>query len=502
MASLNYTPAKNAYSRVFLIKRRARGDRAPSFQSCLIAGSVEQAFGDIERIECPDPEEYGGFIEVGTIRGAEERPTTSLSGRYASDIASELLQLAKIKCASDVQIHFGSCEDPSDFNSFTKAVVLEEAFLTNVSTDELGTLESGGQAAVNESADLAAKSWYEVLPLTFAERAGSVVTTEIVDVVYADKVGCGECEDEGDGCEKIYAVSLTAGGSPGTPADCVYSLDGGTTWYAEDVDGLSTNDADAIAVVGSYVAVFSNAAENLSYILKSDLDGTGPEGTWTQVATGFVASSGPNDAWSVGTKAFVVGDGGYVYATEDVTAGVSVIDAGVATASNLEAVHALSKEMALAGGASGALIYTNDGVTWAAAASSPTSATINAVWMKSQKEWWVGTADGYLYYTTDTGTTWTAKAFSGSGSGQVRDIAFATDSVMYIAHEDTGNTRGRLLRSYNGGYSFVVMPEGSGSLPLSDRITAIAACTNDSNAVVGVGLADDSSDGFVVLGQD
>lgn len=501
MASLDYTPAKNAYSRVFLIKRRARGDRAPSFQSCLIAGSVEQAFGDIERIECPDPEEYGSFIEVGTIRGAEERPTTSLTGRYASDIASELLQLAKIKCASDVQIHFGDCEDPSDFNNFSKAIVLEEAFLTNVSTDELGSLDSGGQAAINESADLAAASWYEVLPLKFSERAGSVVTTELVDVVFADKVGCGECEDEGDGCEKIYATTVTAAGSPGTPADCVYSLDNGVTWYAEDVDGLSTNDADAIAVVGDYVAIFSNAAEALYYLLKSDLDGTGAEGTWTEVTTGFVASSGPNDAWSVGTKAFIVGDGGYVYSTEDVTAGVTVLDAGVATASNLAAVHALSKTQAIAVGASGAVIYTYDGLTWSAAPSSPGAIALGTCWMKSKKEWWVGGASGSLYYTTDAGISWTQKAFSGSGAGTVHDIAFATNSVAYLSHA-TATPAGRILRSYDGGYSWIVLPEGSGSIPANDQVNALATCSNDPNIVIGVGLADDGSDGFVVKAQN
>ncbi len=500
MTSLNYTPAKNAYSRVFIIKRRARGDRAPAFQSCLIAGSIEQSFGDIEKIECPDPEEYGSFLEVGTIRGAEERPTTSLTGRYASDIASELLQLAKIKCASDVQIHFGACQDPSDFNSFDKAIVLEEAFLTSVSTDELGSLESGGQAAVNESADLAGKVWYEVLPLTFVERASSIANVEVIDVVYADKVGCGDCEDEGDGCEKIYAVTLTAGGSPGTPADCLYSLDGGTTWYAEDVDGLSTEDADAIAVVGNYVAVFSNSDETLSYILKSDLDGTGPEGTWVQVGTGVVAAKGPNDAWSVGTKAFIVGDGGYVYATEDVTAGVTVVDAGVATTEDLGAVHAISKQMAIAVGAAGAVVYTNDGTTWAASPSVPAAIILGACWMKSQKEWWVGGAGGALYYTTNAGISWTLKAFAGSGTGTVEDIAFATDSVMYVAHTTTTPT-GRILRSYNGGYSFVVMPEGSGSIPANEQINALAACKNDSNAVVGVGL-ETGTTGIIILGQD
>lgn len=501
MSSLSYTPAKNAYSRVFIIKRRARGDRAPTFQSCLIAGSVEQAFGDIERIECPDPDEYGGFIEVGTIRGAEERPTTSLSGRYASDVASDLLELARIKCAADVQIHFGTCEDPSDFNNFSKAVILEEAFLTNVSTDELGTLDSGGQAAVNESADLAAKNWYEVLPITFSERTPAAVTNQLMDVVLADKVSCGGCEDESDGCDKIYAVSKAAGGSPSTPADCVYSLDGGTSWFAEDVDGLGTDEPLAIAVIGDYVVVFNSTTAEHYYVLKSELDGVGAEAAWSSVASGYNASGQPNDAWSVGTKAFIVGAGGYIYSTEDATAGVDELDAGTATSEDLNAVHAVSKTMAIAGGANGALVYTTDGVTWSAAPSSPTAAAINAVWMKSAQEWWVGTATGYLYYTTDGGTTWVEKSFTGSGAGAIHDIAFATDSVMYVAHA-TAAPAGRILRSYNGGYSFNVLPEGAGSIPANDQVTALAACEDDVNLVIGVGLADDASDGFIVKGQD
>jgi len=495
--SLGYTPAKNAFSRVFLIKRQARGDRAPVFQACLIAGAIEQAFGDLERIECPDPDQYGGFIEVGSIRGAEEKPTTSLSGRYASDIASDLLQIAKTKQAADVQVHFGEAQNPGDFNSFSKAIVLEGAFITNVSTDEVGTLESGGQAAVNESADLASANWYEVLPLKFAERANALMTVEVVDVVFADNV-----DEESDGDEKIYAVTLTAGGSPGTPADCVYSIDGGVTWYAEDVDGLATDDADAIAVVNDVVAVFSNASASAFYLDKSELNGIGPEGTWTAVATGIVVSGEPNAAWSLGTKAFVVGDGGYVYATEDITAGLTVLDAGSATSEDLGDVHAAGTDMALAVGANGAVVYTLDGVTWTAPTASPVGAVVlTACWMKSATEWWVGDAAGQLWYTTDGGTTWSEKTFSGSGAGAVEDIEFASNSVVYLSHTNA-TPAGRVLRSYDGGYSWNIMPEGTGSIPANDQITALASTPNNVNIVIGVGLSDGGTVGIIIKGQN
>ncbi len=104
-----------------------------------------------------------------------------------------------------------------------------------------------------------------------------------------------------------------------------------------------------------------------------------------------------------------------------------------------------------------------------------------------------------LYYTTDKGETWTTKAFPGSGSGVIRDIVAASDSVLYMAH-DTTVPKGRLLRSSNGGYDWVVMPEGSGVLAANDQINAIAACTTNADLLVGVGLGDDAADGFIVLG--
>ena len=500
---MSFIPAKNAFSRVFLIERRARADRDPAYHSSLIAGTVEQSFGDLEKIEVPDPDAYGEFQEIGTIRGGEERATTSLTGRYAADLASTLLRLAKIKCASDIQIHFGACQNPNEFNQFSKAIILEDASLTSVSTDELGTLESGGQAAVNETAEISAKNWYEVLPLKFSERAGSLVANEVVDVIISDSVGCGECTNESDGCQRVFAITLTAHGSPGTPADLLYSPDAGVTWYATNIDPLTTgSDPTGVAKIGDYVTVVSNALESLYYVDVDDLavlvSGSG-DPTFVAVATGFVASSGPNDIWSVGSYAFIVGDLGYVYGTADPTAGVSVLDAGVATSENLNAVHALSSTWAVAGGANGAFIYTLDGASWTSVATAPASDGINAVWMRGEREFWAGTDAGQLFYTIDQGASWTEKTFSGSGTGVVHDFAFATDSVVYLSHATTGPA-GRLLRSYNAGSSFRVLPEGVGSLAANDRLTALTVCKNDPNLLVAVGLSDLSADGIIIRG--
>lgn len=495
----NFTPAVNSFSRVFLIEGGARPDHAPVYESCMAVGAVSRAYGDITRIECPDPNNYGKFVEIGTIRGSTERATTTLTGRYASDLRSDMLRLAEKGCKVDVHVHFGACKDPSNFTKFDKAVVLADADITNLNLGELGTLGSDAQSQVDESIDISAESIVEILPIKYASRATDVLDVEVVDMVVFDTASCGDCEDESDGCQKIFGVTLTGGlGSPTATADCIYSIDGGTTWYANDVDSAGgSNSLDAIAGIGNYVVAIGNADGGLHYADSSDFDGsTTPD--WTAVTTGIVAGGEPNDIWSVGTQAFVVGDAGYIYKVTDPTVGFTVLDAGVATSQNLNAVHALNDEFAVAVGDSGVVVKTENGTTWTAMTSITATPNLNAVWIRNEREFWTGGADGKLYYTLDGGTTWTEKAFSGSGAGVIHDIAFAGD-VGFLAHA-TATPAGRILRSYDGGYQWVVTPE-SGTLPANDRVTAIALC-GDENKVFGGGLADDGSDGFVVVGSD
>jgi len=499
----SYTPAVTADSRVFLIEGRARGDHAPSYESCIRMTALSQSFGDVERIECPDPYQYGKFVEVGSVRGGTERATTSLEGRYARDLISDLLKLARKNCAVDVQLHLGSCTDPSDFDTFTKAVILEQAYLTNFGTEDLGTLDSGGNAVINETADISAKEVYEVVPISFGIKAGSIVANEVVDAALCDSASCGDCEEESDGCQKIYAVTVAAGGSPATSPDILFTPDKGITWYSHDIETITGGDAaSGVECVGAYVVVVSNDSGSLHYALKSEFeDLLDPD--FTEVLTGFVAGGEPNAIFAIGNKAFVAGDGGYIYSSEDITSGVDVLDAGVSTTSALNDVHAFSEEMVVAVGNNGVVLYSENGTTFALTATAPVGfgVNLNCVFVKSEKEWWVGSSAGGLFYTLDGGDSWTAKAFPGSGAGAVHDIEFATDSVAYLSHA-TAAPVGRIFRSYDGGYSWKATPERTGAtLPDNDRVNVLVTCPEDVNFVAGFGLAGDGTDGYVVVGS-
>lgn len=497
----DFTIAKTANTRVFIIDGRARPDHAPVYHSCIRMMGLTQGYGDIERIECPDPYNYGKFIEKAQIRGATERPTTSLEGRYPQDALSTLMTLARKGCAFDAQLHFGACQDPSSFNEYDKALLFEDASLTSYNTDDLGALASGDNAGINETGDLSGADAYEVVPLSVTNKTPVLVVNEVLDVVICDNISCGDCETQSDGCEKIYGITVYAGGSPDTKADFVYSIDGGNNWFVHDIDSLTSENPSAVDCLGDYVVVVSNDSGSLHYALKSEMDGiTDP--TWTEVTTGFVTGGEPNDIWSTGSYAFIVGDGGYVYGSSDATSGVDVLDAGVAETDNLLCVHGTSASFAIAGGQNGALIFSADGELWGASPTSPVGVgtSILTCWAKTSSEWFVGCSNGRLYYTLNQGVTWTEKAFPGSGAGVVYDIVFSSDSVGYLAHA-SATPRGRILRSIDGGYSWKLIPEKTGTMPANDRFNALAYCTDDVNLVVGVGLADDATDGFIVVGQ-
>jgi photosystem II stability/assembly factor-like uncharacterized protein len=464
-------------------------------------------FGDVERVEIPDPDNYDKFIEAAQIRGATERVTTSIEGRYALDLISELLRLGAIGCSLDVQLHMGQCTDPSAFNTFKKAVIFENADITGWSTEDLGALASDENAVINETAEISAEIVYEAVPVVIQTVAGSTVTNEVLDITFCDNVSCGECDETSDGCQTVFAITKAAGGSPTTPADVVYSIDSGSTFYAHDIDSMgNSDDPTGVDCLGDNLVVISNDTNSLHYAPLSEFD-TVTDPTFTEVTTGFVTGGEPNDIYTVGRYSFVVGDGGYVYGTSDASSGVTVLDSGEATVDDLYRVHAISDEFAVAVGENGSVIWTENGTIWGAVPTRPVGygVSINALFVKSELEWWVGADNGRLYYTNDKGTTWTEKTFSGSGAGEVYDIVFATDSIAYLSHA-TATPAGRILRSYDGGYSWNILPEGSQTIPSNDYLNRIAVCDAApeqvaANFFLAGGLADDASDGIMMVGQ-
>jgi hypothetical protein len=498
MANLNNSkPLQSGYTRVFIIAGRARADHKPEYFSSMKMGGISQSFGDITKIEIPDPNQYGKFIEVDRIRGQMERATFPLSGRFAAAIKSRMLELGRSGCPVDVQLHIGECSDPSAFNVFNKAIIAEDSIITNHSTEDMGALESGEGAVVGESIDISSRDYYEVTPLSFSTKADNILVNKVNDVTIADSASCGSCANESDGCSRIFAVTVAAGGSPGTPPDVVYSLDGGATWKAHDIDVLlATEGAESVAGVGDLLVVVSATANALAYAPISDfINGYDP--SFVKATTGFIASKTPNSISSAGRKAFIAANGGYIYFTDEPTAGVTILEPGSLTISNLLHIHALDEDNVVAVGNDGVVLRTFDTYNWSLA-TSPTGVGIHltSVVMKSKTNWIVTASNGKMYYTLNSGLSWTEKKLPGTAPTKLNRIVFATESVGYVV--GVVNSKGRIYRTFDGGYSWVALPEGGGVFPVSTELCCLVACKNDPNMVVAGGV--NTADGVIILG--
>lgn len=498
--------AKTPFSRVWTIQYRAAPSHVPTYQGFARAGTLEQGLGDVTSIRIPSKEAYGQFEELAITRGTEDRPTTSLIFKYLMT-RSDIEKLAKSKCALDVQIHLGRCKSPTSFNlGWEKIVVFENAVFTNYATTDLGAFDQAEDAVIEETVDLSGEWFYEIIPIRLVERAQSEIGQEIVAIDVVDTAGCGECETPSDGCQRVFAVSAPGTASPGVLAEVLFTADGGITWGDTWITTLAIGEDPTDAEkVGDYYVVISNDSNSLHYANVDDvLAGTE---TWNEVTNGFVVTGEPNAIVSVGgADTWIVGDVGYIYYSDDITSGVEVLDAGAATAQNLYAVDAYDVDHVVAVGASNAVVYATDGRLFGAVTGPDTINTpdLLSVLMLDERTWLVGTDDNAAWYTENSGQDWTQMRFpgdttGGGGTGSVLDIKAATRDVLYMAHK-TSATAGRILRSLDGGHSWYVLPEGTGSIPVNDQINSLATCYREANVVYAGGLAGDGADGIILKG--
>jgi photosystem II stability/assembly factor-like uncharacterized protein len=489
-------------SRVFLIENRAGPENVPLFLELAAAGAVSKPFGSVTRVEGPSLTRRKGYRALTSYSSGQENASLPITLRHTLAL-STMLRIGRLGCELDAQVHFGACTDPRNFSEGWhdgKIQIFESASLTDYNTTEEGSLTSGDEGEVNEDVELSALEFYEKLPLTFSERAQSEVAQEIISVVVCDSVGCGDCDTPSDGCQKIYAVSAPAGSSPGVLPEVLVSDDGLSAIDNESpITTLAIGeDPDDAACVGNNLVVVSEDSISLHWADLSDLiDGTE---TWAEVTTGFNAGGAPRAIFSASPfDTWIVGVGGYVYFTTDPTNSVTVQDAGSTTSNQLNDVYAFDLENVVAVGESNTVINTvNGGDTWQSITGPDAGVGLTAVTMRTEKEWWVGTDDGKLWYTRDSGANWTEKTFPGSGSGQIYDIEWASDTVGYMAH-GTG-TAGRLLSTISGGYQWSVLPDGNSSLPENDNINSIAVCELEVNVLYAGGLGADAADGILLKG--
>lgn len=462
-------------------------------------GSLSAPEGDISPIRVPDPARRKAYRLVG--RSIEPPDLASYTLTVHEKHGAVPRALGKIGCQFNMYLVVGRCKDPSSFDQGWDDYlhILSGGIVTDKDHGDRTSMDSDDAVASELSVTLADE--YAVGPLGFGAEASAQATREVIDVAYAPPDDCTDCAE---GTERIYAVTASSGaGSPGMPAEVIYSVDGGNTWSEMGITGLGAAVSPAtIDVVSGYLLVLVPAEDAYYY---SEINGdTGvPSSTWTKVTSGFVAAGSPNDVYvASASEIWLCGDGGYIYKVEDITSGATVINAGSATTSNLSRIDGVDDTI-VAVGATGAIIKsTNRGATWATTTSNASiGVTIQALAVLDQRRFWIGTSAGAVWYTLTGGESWVEKTFSGLIA--IQDIVFPTEECGYIAGTITG-PEAKLYATCNGGATWSSSRARILGIGTHDRINRVAFPFADSqtaaNNVALAGLAGDGTDGVLLLG--
>jgi len=491
--------ARNDWSRAFLFKNGIDVcSPAYSYFPCLGVDALSQDFGDVTRVECPDPFNYGKFIEVGNVTGEIGRMTTTLTTRLSRNELSLFRNFAVKGCGFDMHIHFGLCQKPNDFNAFDKMLIFEDVFVTSYGTDALSALQSADRESIMETIDITIGEYVEVVPLTYTNRSNSTVLTaldDFVGITYADSQNCGaDCDNPSDGCSTLFGLSVVG--------EMVYSTDGTRTWTLSTPvwDGTAPGFAPiGVGWLNNVVYTFVNSLTYQTiFSTREDIyNNVNP----TEVANTDIPALSVLNAMGTGvSKGIVVGNGGLIGILSDPTKGLDELYIGAQTTLDLQHVgFRIRSDDALLVGDGGAIVSYIGGeleevvTTGSAIGGDDLTAGIPA----TDNKFIVGAVDGKLYCTTEPSSpaSWVEIKHPLSAAAKA-----VTDIQMLHSHIFVATfANGEILISYDGGgtwnrHAKVAAKSGHISTGIVEQILP---CPYDVNKIVFGGT--DAGAGFYVL---
>ncbi len=446
----------------------------------------------------------GGYDNIGETNSPPDFPSNSINFMHKHGGVPWVDY--DLNCYNNFYETAGRCKAPNDFINGWEDYVQIYSYGRGTDRSETGLTTFEDDDATMTQVDWTWAAAYKIGALLFGEKAAPEIEREVVDVVFGGGIDCGNCGVNDDGTKRIYAVTKSSGaGSPGTPAEVIYSIDGGATWGQTNITGLGgTVDPTGIEIVGNYLVVLDTAGNGYWFSELNTI--TGAPGTWSNVTAGFVTSKQPTDFYVAGpSEVYFSANGGYVYKSTDIPSGVTVLEAGNANTANYIRIDGEDQCLVVVGESGKIVKSLNNGTTWANVTLSPTSATVRALVVLDEFRYWIGTSGGKVYYTVNGGETFVEQTMP-TAITVVDDIAAATDEVIHISGRSSTPT-GRLITTWCGGAkwtSSAQVTQRIQSAPTVTRWNRIAVPRSgdkatDANTVVLGGLSGGGTDGVLHL---
>lgn len=466
-----------------------------------IIGTLEQSLGTREPIYAPGLRR-GETVIVGAITSAPELVSLQLNERIDPNAREYLDKLKAEQCLINMVIALGKCGPTDSLNGWSKLYLIEEARANNLSYSEWQTFEATA-APLTLEGTLDAIRYGIVLPVSMGRVADSIVLAEILDVMIVNDPSCGDCKPYEEAYAGLFALANDNAGSPGLPAQIVYSIRQGKGGFnTVNVNSLSPSNApNALLNAGQWVIVLSEADDAYHVADIGRFGYTAPLNPFSRVTTGFVVGNGPRAGWAKNPRAVLIGGAnGYIYAIDNPTRGVTVLSAGDLTSEDANAVHGSGNQVGVIVGGNNTIQVSNDNWrTWNLLAGPSIGQALTSVWAKNRYVWYIGDDLGRLWLTTDGMASPATQVILPGQSAITRidSIHFSEDSPEVGVIAARTATSGVILRTFTGGREWYDdSPAISQASDTGDYYNKAVAA--GYNVIFAGGL--DGSDGQLALG--
>lgn len=499
MAQLT-TPAITSEGRLFIRASQAGCDNY-TFANCVTLDGLSKTFGSIEPVYCPDPNTAKGFVEVATIRGSEERWTSSLAAMLGNDGSSILYDLAKARCAFDLQVHFGSCSAPDDFAGFDWGYYLTDVIITDYSTEKLTALNPSEAAVIMENSSISMGDVFKLKASSLSEVGAAVgVDGAIVGIAACNSVNCGDCNLTNSGCDFVFGLRA------GTDSEIIYSSDGGSSWNSYQT-GFSTNTSDdgagGIDCTASYVTwalVTDNGVLRVRTQEVVDVLNGSQDIKFTADRTGWPLARFVRKVSVFDNTIYVL-----TYNNDDIVFTKTPLTqnnwedtaAFVSGENNFQDMH-ITEHGVLLSEFDGRELYWSTDYTNFTAINWPFTNGPQAVWVFSENNWLVN-GEGTMYCTVNGGQTWT----TWTGIAPMVKMEFIGDIGYGVYNDNFTTSDPHIYKTYDRGRTWVELPDNGANTNLPVHVLLdVAVCENDPNTYWAGGVdVDGGISGLIVTGS-
>ena len=293
---------------------------------------------------------------------------------------------------------------------------------------------------------------FTLYPLTVGEIAATSsqpTGTFIEDVIYSsERCAGGNCSDN---CvEGWYAISREG--------ELIYKANRTANMSSVAIPNWPAGVTKAALIeFQGKLMVLAQVPGALDQVFYTSLSSYGVPTTWSSASfnsattnmEGFLVNGSHLYAYGIDTNQPVV--------FELTNAGVvsKTFFAGTANGNTIKSLANCGKNL-VAVGSAGSFFYSGGcNNTMVSLSTSPTALDILTIGIQRSGEWWIGTGTtAHVYYTLDSGATWSEVSFAFTGkAGNVRSIVWANSSVGHILYEDTaGNCQ--WFTTFDGGHTW------------------------------------------------